>query len=212
MIINIPKGWENLTISNYISLKPVLDDRTSNVATRNINLLCALSGSFREDVMQLPVTEIREKLAPQLSFLNDIEQLQSYPLKDTFEINGQRYKLTLNVVNQTAGQYMSVTQILADDDRDVYWRKLHSVLAAISHPIDDKGNKQEQPNDYYITTANIFKDNLTMDIVYPLSVFFCSLYPILTKGIQDYSEKQLSKAETITTEVQRSLRKDGVGT
>lgn len=209
MELIIPTSWNDITLGQYIELRPILQTEMDEVK-KVINILCVLTGKKREDVRELTIPDFH-KLVKKMSFLN--EPLPKEMEKRRFLIGGKWYEFKIDAKNMLFGEYISVMEILqkAGDNEDVLFNNLHQILTVICRPIYKTlfGFKNVKMDGELIReTANNFYNNMPITIAYPIGVFFWERYPILTETIKT---SLMSESEKIIKEVKTDLATDGVG-
>ena len=209
--MQVPKSWDDISIGQYIELRPVLLADMNDIE-RLIHLLAVLLKQPTQEIKKLKIEEYRN-IHKDLKFL-DSELPRE--VQNRFEINGKWYEIVLNANELNGGQYMSITSKLKDsqNDPEYVYNNLHEILASISIPVEKKrlGWKHlEIEPSYYKDTAEAFYKHLPMSIAYPIGVFFYNLSQSLMKSIQDYSNQKLTEAEKMKMEVMRDFLADGDG-
>ena len=129
MELIIPTSWDDITLGQYIELRPILQTEMDEVK-KVINILCVLTGKKREDVRELTIPDFH-KLVKKMSFLN--EPLPKEMEKRRFLIGGKWYEFKIDAKNMLFGEYISVMEILqkAGDNEDVLFNNLHQICNAI---------------------------------------------------------------------------------
>lgn len=211
--MKIPKSWDELTIGQYIELRPVLNANFDNPITEIIHLLAVLLQQPTQEVCKMTVDDYLN-VRNDLSFIWETELPRE--IQRRFKVNGKWYEVVTNARQLNGGQYISLVTKLKDTNGnpDATIDMLHQILTSISIPVS-KGklgwNKLEIEPTYYQDTAKEFYDHLPMSIAYPIGVFFYNLSQSLMTAIQDYSNKKLTEAEKIKKEVMEDFLKDGDG-
>jgi len=212
MDIKIPNSWDDISIGQYIELRPVLAAEMSDIE-RLIHILAVILRQPTQEVKKIKLKNVKE-INKEMSFLWK-EELPT-ELQNIFQIDDQWFEIVLDARELNAGQYMSVSTKLKDVDSDpnVIYSIIHNILASISYPIiENKGKyeRQEIDSSYFSDTSKLFYEKLPVSIAYPLGVFFCNLSQDLMPIIQGYSKRKLTKANSIMEEVQKDISKDGDG-
>jgi hypothetical protein len=211
--MKVPKSWDEISIGQYIELKPVLDEEFDNPITELIHLLAVLLKQPLQEVGKLNVGEYIG-IRKDLSFLWETELPRQ--VVDKFEIKGKWFKVVTNARELNGGQYMSLVTKLKDvnSDPNATINMMHEILTSISVPLE-KGKLRwkeiEIEPAYYQETSKLFYNHLPMSVAYPIALFFYNLSSSLMKVIQDYSNKKLTEAEKIKEEVMMDFLKDGDG-
>ena len=106
--ITIPTSWDDITVGNYIELRPVLSTDMNDVE-RVINILCVLTGKKREDIKQVSIKDYH-KLVKQMKFLKT--PLPKELKKRRFLIGGKWYEFKYHADKLLFGEYINVMDIL----------------------------------------------------------------------------------------------------
>ena len=209
MELKIPTSWEDITLGQYIELRPILQTKEDDIK-RVINILCVLTGKKREEIRNVTIPDFH-KLVKKMSFLND--PLPKQLNKRRFLIGGKWYEFKLDAKKMLFGEYISVMEILqkSGDNEDLLFNNLHKILTVICRPVYKTlfGFKSvDIDGDLIRETANNFYNNMPITIAYPIGVFFYQRYPTLTETIKT---SLMEEAEKKIKEVKTDLQKAGVG-
>tara|TARA_R100001443_G_scaffold18994_1_gene30317 strand:+ start:577 stop:1212 length:636 start_codon:yes stop_codon:yes gene_type:complete len=209
MELKIPTSWEDITLGQYIELRPILQTKEDDIK-RVINILCVLTGKKREEIRNVTIPDFH-KLIKKMSFLND--PLPKQLNKRRFLIGGKWYEFKLDAKKMLFGEYISVMEILqkSGDNEDLLFNNLHKILTVICRPVYKTlfGFKSVNiDGDLIRETANNFYNNMPITIAYPIGVFFYQRYPTLTETIKT---SLMEEAEKKIKEVKTDLQKAGVG-
>ena len=200
--MKIPQGWHEITISQYLETLPSsmegLTDRQK--LNKNLNTLFELSP---EQVGELSENEIIA-LKKKVEFLTTPYRGR---YKKRFKLNGQWYEVSPDIRDHKADNYMFCMDRLKELNRDpeTIEKNLHLIMAIVCIPMKRSGFKwvkDEQKDILKLSTE--FYEDLTMDIVFPISVFFCELSRSLTGIINDSLTQRIAKAE----EMQKAIKED----
>ena len=194
MELKIPTSWEDITLGQYIELRPILQTKEDDIK-RVINILCVLTGKKREEIRNVTIPDFH-KLVKKMSFLND--PLPKQLNKRRFLIGGKWYEFKLDAKKMLFGEYISVMEILqkSGDNEDLLFNNLHKILTVICRPVYKTlfGFKSvDIDGDLIRETANNFYNNMPITIAYPIGVFFYQRYPTLTKTIKTSLMKEANK-------------------
>lgn len=201
--MKIPKSWNEITIGQYINLLPS-NYKKLNAIQSTIHTLSILTGKSKEEIRQLPKDKA-ERMVKSLSWMENKPQGQ---YKKTFKLNGKRYKVDPNANTLLAGQYMDAMEILKrlPDDNETIEKNLHLLLSVVCRPQKRKWFKWVDDEIDLVKTAELLHDNLTLDIAYPIIVFFCLLSNQLTPIINDFSNRKIAKTEQELTQMETDLQ------
>lgn len=208
--MKLPKNWNDVTLEQYVELLPSAFEKFDYIKLpahkelkKSMYTLSILSGKSIEDIKQLPKDFI-EKRCGELSFLNE---LPAEHYKATFKLNGVRYKVEPNANKMSAGSYITTMHLFQDlkKDPEKIEKNLHIILAQVVQPIKRKGFKWVNYDIDRIKIAEDFYNDLSMEIAYPICVFFCNLSKDLTRIIDVYSMQTLTKQMTELRIIQKDL-------
>ena len=209
MEITIPTKWEDVTIKNYINLRPVLNSKL-NPIERVVNILAVVTGQKRDVIKNISLKQYKS-IKKKMSFLETELPKQ---LKDKrFKIGGQWYEFKVDAKKLLFGEYINSMEILqnAKDDEEAIFNNLHHILTTICRPVKKTvfGWKHiEVDSEVLRKTADNFLNNMPMTIAYPIGVFFYTHSEDLTKAIKTCL---MQEAEKMTKEAREELDLVNVG-
>ncbi len=211
MEITIPTKWEDVTIGNYINLRPVLNSKL-NPIERVINILAVLTGQKRDVIKNISLKQYKS-IKKKMSFLETELPKQ---LKDKrFKIGGQWYEFKVDAKKLLFGEYINSMEILQNskEDEEAIFNNLHHILTTICRPVKKTifGWKHIKVDSEILRkTADNFLNNMPMTIAYPIGVFFYTHSEDLTKAIKTCL---MEGAKKMTKEAKQELDlvRDGVG-
>jgi len=100
---------------------------------------------------------------------------------------------------------MHLFQDLANDPEKIE-KNLHIILAQVVQPIKRKGFKWVNYEIDRMKIAEDFYNGLSMEVAYPICVFFCHLSKHLIPIIEDYSTKTLKRTMKELTQMEKDLK------
>jgi len=205
--MNLPRNWKDITIGQYINLLPS-SYKGMNEVEKVIHSLSILTEQSKDEIRKLSIDQAKE-LNSKLDFLNELPK-EHY--KATFKLNGVRYRVEPNANKMSAGSYITTMHLFQDlaNDPEKIEKNLHIILAQVVQPIKRKWFKWVNYDIDRMQIAEDFYNGLSMEVAYPICVFFCNLSKHLTPIIDDYSTRTLSKIQEELTEVQKDLN-NGAG-
>ena len=211
MEITISTKWEDVTIGNYINLRPVLNSKL-NPIERVVNILAVLTGQKRDVIKNISLKQYKS-IKKKMSFLETELPKQ---LKDKrFKIGGQWYEFKVDAKKLLFGEYINSMEILqnAKEDEEAIFNNLHHILTTICRPVKKTlfGWKHIKVDSEILRkTADNFLNNMPMTIAYPIGVFFYTHSEDLTKAIKTCL---MEGAKKMTKEAKQELDlvRDGVG-
>ena len=211
MDITIPTKWEDVTIGNYINLRPVLNSKL-NPIERVVNILAVLTGQKRDVIKNISLDQFKS-IKKKMSFLET--ELPNKLKKKRFKIGGQWYEFKVDARKLLFGEYINTMEILqnAKDDQEAIFNNLHHILTTICRPVKKTvfGWKHIKVDSELLReTSDNFLNNMPITIAYPIGVFFYSHSEYLTKIIKT-SLTDLAEKMTKEAKVELDLLKSGGG-
>ena len=211
MEITIPTSWQDITIGQYIKLRPVLKGEL-NPIERVINILAVLTDQKREVIRDIPLNQykvIKEKM----SFLET--EIPKQLDKRRFKIGDSFYEFKVDAKKLLFGEYINNMEILqkAGNNENIVFENLHHILTTICRPVERKWLRWREidvDGDLLRKTADNFFNNMPITIAYPIGVFFYNHFQSLTVDIRT---SLIRKASKIVREVKEEMAstKDGDG-
>lgn len=207
--INIPESWADVKLSQYLdfykAVKPYegTDEYQRIVFERSILHFCNVSA---EILYKLPTTTLDEMKASIYDFIGKgMEQ----PLITTFRLGETTYGFEPNIEEIKYGPYLDAVSYSKD-----LWAYIPLLMAVLYRPVVDKRGQAYSIKPYTGTDDNVvdlFKSQLTMDIVWGAISFFLLLQKELVKGTLAYSQKVMKNlTPQQTSAVKEILTKNGL--
>lgn len=183
MKITIPTGWNEVTIRQFVELSRV-KQMDMDPLEQLIEIIAILSNTPRETIAKVPLNSLK-------ALYGKFDWMQSPiegTLKDTLTIDGVTYRAACfsDFSKITAGQYIDHKNYTKDPKEIIY--NLHSILSAYFIP---EGKKYGEYDLNHV--GDIFWNSVTMDVAYPIAVFFCNLSNVWKTTIVDYLQNEVQK-------------------
>lgn len=194
--MKLSKNWSEVTIRQYQALALLKQDDPIEYL---VNVIAILARVPVEEVEALSLEQLK-KFSAQTIFLNRLPDSEKIATK--VRINGLHYKLNLGVQDLSFGQYIDQKTIAKLD----HIENMHKFLAVRLIPMERKYFVVWREGAYKgIDHAQELQDNLTMDVAYPIFVFFLNVWQKLVPGIQDYLiNKSRSQTEILRKQIELS--------
>jgi len=203
MKIELPKDWSAVTIDQFQKLSKIKYDEVDGLDNM-IELISVLSGIEIQklyDVAYCDIIKIWNVVGWVSEFKPSEELVKEFIIKDV------TYVANLDVRQMSAGQLIDLKHYLkvgASIDN------IHNILSIFYIP---KGKKYNEVSIEDI--GEIFQNNLSIAIAYPLQVFFCNRLSKWKSLTADYTikssmMKRMKSRMGLLTKRTRSM-KDGVG-
>ena len=191
--------WSDITIDKWQHILAISKTELPDFS-KEIELVCYLYNLDGAEVLNYPLEKFKA-LSSQLDFLQDVYEGD---MKTSFIINDVKYVVNWEMQKRTAGQFIDLSELTKD--QDLINDNLHKILAVICIEEGSKydGNINER--------AEVFKNHLTMDIVYPIAGFFLTVLKASLPTIQDYLEKDITKQKKELLQMIKDSMSIGDGT
>lgn len=183
----IPTSWKHITIAQFNEANIVLQTKYESSVDQHIKLLEAVSDLTEDEILEMPKDEFLSAVK-KLSFLNDIDSISTrFPKR--FVLKGKVYAPLQRVDKFTMGQNIDMAHYMKGD----HMANLHKLLSTVIMPCDWKLQPKKYNGARIAKQSEIFLHNLTMDIAYPIAVFFCNLLLNLIPNILPYLTQEAQK-------------------
>jgi hypothetical protein len=210
--INIPESWQEITLPQYLkfynTIKPYVGTNEYEVKMleRSAYYFCNIDADVLHKLPLEPFTQITEET------FNLINSSSTQELVKSFEIGNTKFGFIPSLDEITYGEYVDLVTYTADT-----WENISEIMAILYRPI----TKQDSEGNYSIQNYNgtnqdavdLFKDKLTMDIVFGALSFFLRLQMDLATGILTFSKNQMEMMiAKPNSQASQILAKNGVST
>lgn len=178
--IKLPTSWEAVNLKQFAALQNKLQQEETDAIEKYIDIISILSNEKPSLIMKMPIDSLKKAI----EFINFIHELpKETKIKNEFEINGQRYKGTIDITKLTAGQYIDIKTFCKDTEN--IFENLANIMAVIyiEEGVEYDGQKHGQ-------RARTFAEKLSISDVYGFCLFFSKLLNDLTMDILDYTLQQ----------------------
>lgn len=209
--MNLPKGWKDITIKSFVEAYDILHDVNYDIIDKNLRLMAALSDEPVAYFEALPLSRLKQAIA-KVQFLNDLSSINS-PLPLTFSIGKCIYDVTHHPAKLSSGQYIDLMNILSQcSTQKEINERMHDLLAVICIPRRYLFFKGKYNGAKHRETAEIFYHRLTMNIAYPIALFFCRFWAHLIPVIKISLELEMNEIqEMMNQELKTISYSDGTG-
>jgi len=199
--IKLPTSWKGVSIPQFIALSKIERNEESDDVLIIIEMLHILSGQPRQLIERIDLSDI-VLMWHSVNFIEELEftkELQSH-----IKIDEEIYTCNFDLSKMNANQYMALKNIIKGGD---VIGNIHHVLSIFFIPVGRKFND--------VSCAEIAEkiyDNVSIDIAYPLSVFFFKVWNSWISLSQDYTNKEaLKMKQKGTRTIAAHSMKHGVG-
>lgn len=188
MKLNLPKSWANVTLKQYCILKEIQDDPDIDQATKDIDMICLLSGLKYGQVLELTLKD-KQAALKSLTFLQSFDSIKK-KINPYFLLKGKWYKIALNMQDITGGQLIDLMTFLKEPDKAI--ENIHNVFAVIASPLKYGLYKQKYNGETHAARAKLFFESLTIEKTYPVMVFFCQISDHLVIALENYTKNKIA--------------------
>jgi len=169
-------NYSNVTIDQFQRLTQVVKIHDGNVFMIGANIINIFEGVSIDEVKLWTVNKLEKKMV-KYSFLNDSIPEDNWVKEFTLE--DKTYKVIQTPDKWNVGQFISIASLTKTPEEII--SNLHLILAAMvctnEHDVMD--------------TSRLFKERLSIDIAYPIGLFFCAVMLKLPKSITHYLKVEL---------------------
>ena len=206
---HIPNKLNELTIGAYQKIKDIKPDDKIKYVSEILNKL----GNIPYDViLKMNSYEIKVIVNAITVMLNNTDQ----PLRNYIVIDDVKYKFQDNLDTMRFDQFIDLSEMT--DNKELINDNIHLIMSILYHKVIGKEKskfkwykpwKKRSYKDIlepYDSTkvydkAKLFKEHLTMDIVYGVLVFFSHLKLIYLKNSLDYLKSQIPDQNSQTNDL-----------
>lgn len=195
--MKIPHSWAEVTIAQFQEINRLDKKDEMDYLINSISVLC---DAEVPEVEALTLTRLRE-INSEMKFLLKMPE----KFVNQFKIDVDTYIVDPSINHITAGQYIDLNKYIQDGVEE----NLHKIMTCFCFPTTKRFMKRRRKRygDGYDLNelAAHFQYNATMDVVYPLTLFFCTLISESMPGIQDYLLKELKTLNSQVKEKHSTL-------
>ena len=203
--------WEDIYLSEYLNfyklVKPYIG--TEEYGTKAIiNAIFSFTDITDQEYLDLPEAEFTALEEQVYKLLSTTEKM---PLVKSFEINGVKYGFIPALDEMTYGEYLDLVTYTKKD----LWDNIPVVMSTMYRPIVKTLGKSYTIEKYNGTNSEqveLFKEGLTMDVVFGALSFFLDLQNDLLIGTQIYLQEILTNKTPDSSQAQKVLTQSGVST
>lgn len=183
--MKIPKSWSEVSISQYQEIRRLNKEDEIDYLINSISVLCKADIPEVEALTLMRLREINTEMA----FLLKMPE----KFVNQFKIGNEVYMVDPSIDHVSAGQYIDLNKYIQEGVEE----NLHKIMTCFCFPTTKRFMKRRRKRygDGYDLNelAEHFQYGATMDVVYPLTVFFCTLINDSMPGIQDYLIQELKR-------------------
>lgn len=194
----LPKSWDDVTLRQLVEIENIRNDKSIDGEpyadiVRSLLTLSLFTGISYEDYESMPITSLKEDIKS-VEFLKELPSEQP---RKSFKCGGYKWKVIFDINLLTAQEFVEHYELTKDPTKVI--ENANKLMALYCRPYK-WGFKVEMASD---KKAEILKDT-PITVIYPLVVFFCSLYPLLLEATEDY----LKAADKILTNKLKEINQE----
>jgi len=170
-------NWSDITLEQLVDIENAKQSDCSAIEKR-MRIYSAVYRCSMEDARKVSLKRLYD-------FHNELAWMNRLPdevITKKVKIDGRVFEFELNAQKLDAGSYITIMDTLKRAKEDGVLNYIHKILAELAR---EKGEKVEPE------VANLFYKHLTVDIAYPIAVFFWKLSNALMLRILPYLANQM---------------------
>jgi hypothetical protein len=206
MTIELPNSWHDISIEKFPLIYDIVRDEDLEDTEKKIRVLSILSGLSVNELMKINIDSIN-KLIDEIQFIFKMELPKEV---ETFKHNKYRWVVNYDITNLSAADFISLSKLTENEDTII--NNLPEITSIFIKPFEYKWFKKREIELNYKEKVALIKQ-MSVGIVYPIAVFFCSVIVSLQTDIEDYLEKQSQEVMKIMESElsNKSMQNTGVG-
>ena len=161
-------NYADVTIGQFQQLAIVQKIHDGNPFMIGANVIEIFEGVPVAEVKKWDVKTFQKAMKKYDFLSNDIP---SDDWVKEFEFQGVKYKPVQEIHKWNVGQYVSISNLTRQEDEII--KNLHIIIAVMCS--DDENDVQSR--------AELFQKHLSVEVAYPLALFFCAVILKLPKSI-----------------------------
>lgn len=184
--MELPYSWSQITLKQLADIDSARAYDGNEIHRWN-RIVSALTGETLETIEAMPFDTVS-------GFMSKCNWIIDVPTKimPDFILKGIKYNLCTNPYNMTTGQYATLTEYIKKDG----YYKLAECAAVMCIPEGEVYNSKALNE-----RAQLFWDELTVDIVYPYASFFLTLLEKSLPVIQESLKQKVTQVMKETKDV-----------
>lgn len=195
------ESWYDITIGQYQEMMLI---ESTNEISKFIQQISIALDIDQEKIRAMSLNEFND-LQTKMSFLSQSVNSEVVPI---IEVNGRKYGLIPDMSTVDAGTFIDAEQFKEDTIAN-----LHNLVALIYRPVirqdGDDYEIERHKAEGFEKRANLFKDNVSIEIVMGAVLFFSAIATELSISLLTYLANQHQKEIEIPTKktTQRRTKK-----
>ena len=200
MKLNVPSGWDEVTIKQYYNLCEAMDMDWEDDTQKVIAMLSALSNVSIKDINEKVSVGDLKTYIKRISFIAG-KVKESVP-RPSVRVGKKRFNVDLILRDSAASSFISLSELVKT--KEIANTNIHRVLAIFFHEVNWFGRRKARTVQSQKDIEAYLLEHCTMDVAFTYSGFFLTSWKNLSKATEDYLKRQLAKmAKELRKEVSR---------
>jgi len=165
--IKIPTKLSEVTIEKYQAYQRIPDEATGK--SRYEAVLKAVADNVPDNLDHVPFRSLKDAAFKcEKVMYQEVSEMQHL-----IELGSKMYGINPNLSECTAIEYAELMDLSAEGDD-----QLHNIMQVLYRPalkLGKKGDYEVEPYTYDKKRADLFQAQMTMDIVFPVYIFFSNI-------------------------------------
>jgi hypothetical protein len=196
----VPNKWSEISIRRYMSFITTYNEEASE-AEKELHLISTILGVHIDTIGKAKKSVI-DKVVLELTEL--INNPASEDLVLEFEIDGVEYGFNPNLSELKLKEFVDLDNKLGNG-----WQDMHKVMSILYRPIVKRRKDKYEIEEYDFRTAakraNIFIDELSVDVVNAAASFFLTIAVDYIKITQAYLKMSRKQKRQVIKQMKRRL-------
>ena len=155
-----------ITIRIFNEVQAAVKLNTEDTIDREIKILSIVTGKPESYFYEMSIERLKRKIRKTARRLTRFRQ----HVPSFFFLAGRLYKVQKDITRITAGQYIDIKTLNTDN----VFENIHVLCAILCRPVTERKYKGELVPE----RAKLFYERLSINIAYPLMVFFFRLFTL----------------------------------
>ncbi len=199
----IPNKWSEISLRKYMQFMSTYNSELSE-AEQQLHIIACFTGADPQLVEKMP-KRIANKASKRIADL--MEQKAGEDLILQFTIDDIEYGFHPNMAGLKLKEFVDLDNLLDDN-----WKNMHKIMSILYRPITkQKKNGKYDIEDYDFITAksraDLFLDNLSIDVVNGAASFFLTIAMDYVRITQAYSNLDRRTRRKRTKQTKKHLAK-----
>lgn len=186
--IIVPENWSDVSLKTYQNYVSKIEGLTNEdeIVIQSVSSLCNIPLNLIKHLKREDIKQLYTKLSKLISLPINKQII------DKIDIGGVKYGFHSNLDEMTLGEFVDLDEYSKNGVDGIQY-----ILSILYRPItEEKGNKYniEPYNEKHIENARLFEE-LSIDVVNGVMVFFYHLGSELLKNSQGYLDKEVERLQ-----------------